>query len=106
MDVSARKFHVQVVVFRGMAIILCNDNFCAAFLSVSVFPFKRCLLLLASHCLMSTILYPALNDWPFMKYASNYCAPSACLLVLYYPPLAELAFAHARFYSHLFPRLV
>jgi hypothetical protein len=31
------QLHVQVVFFRGMAVILCNDNFCAAFFSVSVF---------------------------------------------------------------------
>ena len=33
MDVSARNLHVQVVFSRGMAVILCNYNFCAAFLS-------------------------------------------------------------------------
>lgn len=95
-----------------MAVILCNDNFCAAFLSVSVFLLKRCLLLLASHCFMSTkffLFYPALNDWPFMKYASNYFffvrRLLACFVLYYPPPLAELVFARALFLSSFFSRL-
>jgi len=106
------QFHVQVV-FSGVwpsffvTIIFALPSSRYLFSS-----FQRCLLLLASHCFMSTkffLLYPALNDWPFMKYASNYFlrAPSPCLLVLYYPPpLAELVFAHARSSSSFFSRLV
>jgi hypothetical protein len=90
-------------VFRGMAVILCNDNL-------------RCLSLGISFSLLSAVYYfllrtvlclrffftPAHNDWPFMKYASNYfplraVSLPACVL----PPLAESVFAHA-FSSHPF----
>jgi hypothetical protein len=64
-----------------MAVILCNDNFCAA---VFVVPLQA---LFTTSCFALfyvfnfVLLYPALNDWPFMKYASNYFS-SLCAVSL------------------------
>jgi hypothetical protein len=97
------QLHVQVV-FSGVW---------PSFFVTIIFalPSSRYLFSLSAvyYFLLRTVLclrsFFALNDWPFMKYASNYFffvrRLLACLFCIT-PPLVELVFAHARFSSHLF----
>src|SRR5258708_7197571 len=86
--VTKTYLRVQSCVLRGMAVILCDHNFALRCLSLSIcFP----PLSAVYYFLLRTVLclrfffpfYSALsNEWPFMKYASNYfslCAVFACL---------------------------
>jgi len=93
-------------VLWGMAVILCNDTFALPSSRYLFSPFKHRLLLLASHCLMSTVFF-SFHDWPFMKYASNYfsCAVSLPTCPVLPPPSSSSPFSlncfpHERFSSH------
>jgi len=111
-DVSSQS-HVQAVLFSGYVSHSSVTILAPPFSRYLFPPFKRCLLLLASLCLMSTLFFsffsshPALNDCPHEVCFQFIflCATSLRLLVLYYPP-PESVFARAHSSPLIFSRLV
>ena len=104
------QLHRPTCVFRGMAVILCNDIFLRCLSLGICFPPLSAVyyfLLRTVLCLrISSFLYPALNDWPFMKYASNYFFFPLCAVSLptcpVLPPLSLNWSSHARALSLFF----